>query len=502
MASGRNDKHVEELDEEDVAMQEFQLKRSSTYTDAGLLRGEAEFGDRLSFNLHDRGDPDKTRFRAEYDYRRVIQTAFSCNGRAFPWQTMLMFLCVNVTVAMLTIFNRCEDWDGNDVTESFYGEKGCTKFASSLDTKQCHRAGCARDDKSCQCKWIQPGLHNKWKLPMNPKYIYLVVAFLLVFRAQQAYAYYRDARANWAIVIYNCWECYQLMTAHIKKRSLVRAAGQHLIAFAICLKGFLRRETQTLEETKRELNKVLTDEDAQRLMSIPTGNLSAGIRGEDVNRDGKYVTQHGHLQACMHVVRRCLEHGMNDNKQHNTYNLNMHVWANRRMSDLSKAVCDMHRISTTPFPWIYMLHLRLVLYIYLVLMPFAIRDYCFTGPAKFPKDEGGNPKGSPKFPGPETAGYIILFSSLVDYVFLGLEEVANELQNPFGTDVSDLPMEDFIQQIQRFLSHTAHVVYNVYDQLDERLLGLPDNETDSADRQARRMGMGAGEERYGDEQRR
>lgn len=80
------------------------------------------------------------------------------------------------------------------------------------------------------------------------------------------------------------------------------------------------------------------------------------------------------------------------------------------------------RIHKTPIPFAYMVHLRRALILYCYTLPFAlVRDF-----------------------GWET----VPFTFLVAYVFFGIEEIGVEIEDPFGTDENDLPLERFCEVVE------------------------------------------------------
>ncbi len=86
------------------------------------------------------------------------------------------------------------------------------------------------------------------------------------------------------------------------------------------------------------------------------------------------------------------------------------------------------RIHKTPLPFAYMVHLRR-----------AILLFCYTLPFAIVKDFGWS---------------TILCTMLVAYILTGIEEIGVEIEDPFGDDDNDLPMEAFCQTIERDLLST------------------------------------------------
>ncbi len=73
------------------------------------------------------------------------------------------------------------------------------------------------------------------------------------------------------------------------------------------------------------------------------------------------------------------------------------------------------RIRRTPLPFVYVVHLRRALILYCFSLPFAlVREF----------------------------GWVAVLDTLgVAYVFFGIEEIGVEIEDPFGTDANDLPLE-------------------------------------------------------------
>ncbi len=83
------------------------------------------------------------------------------------------------------------------------------------------------------------------------------------------------------------------------------------------------------------------------------------------------------------------------------------------------------RIHKTPLPFAYVVHLRRALILYNFTLPFALVDSFGWG--------------------------TILATLMVAYTFFGIEEIGVEIEDPFGRDDNDLPLEDICATIQRNL---------------------------------------------------
>lgn len=83
------------------------------------------------------------------------------------------------------------------------------------------------------------------------------------------------------------------------------------------------------------------------------------------------------------------------------------------------------RINKTPLPFAYVVHLRRALVIYCFTLPFALVDLFAW------------------------KWITVLETLFLSYVFFGIEEIGVEIENPFGEDENDLPLEDICESIHK-----------------------------------------------------
>ena len=83
------------------------------------------------------------------------------------------------------------------------------------------------------------------------------------------------------------------------------------------------------------------------------------------------------------------------------------------------------RIHKTPLPFAYVVHLRRALVIYCFSLPFALVDLF------------------------DWKWAVILDTMFMSYVYFGIEEIGVEIEDPFGVDENDLPLEEICASISR-----------------------------------------------------
>ncbi|WP_166416473.1 bestrophin family protein [Cochlodiniinecator piscidefendens] len=100
-----------------------------------------------------------------------------------------------------------------------------------------------------------------------------------------------------------------------------------------------------------------------------------------------------------------------------------------RLGGIALAQAGCERIATTPLPHVYSLLVYRTTYLYCLLVPMAFL---------------------------ENVNWLTpLFVGVIAYVFFGLAEVTEELENPFGTTVNGLPLDAMCRVIE--ISLTPHL---------------------------------------------
>ncbi|MFC5699005.1 bestrophin family protein [Pseudomonas sp. GCM10022186] len=93
------------------------------------------------------------------------------------------------------------------------------------------------------------------------------------------------------------------------------------------------------------------------------------------------------------------------------------------LNGLTEAQATCERIRSTPLPFPYTLLLHRTIYIFCILLPFAMAI---------------------------PLGWVTpIFTTIVSYTFFGLDAIGDELENPFGRDENDLPTDALVRNIER-----------------------------------------------------
>ncbi|KAJ3150497.1 hypothetical protein HDU86_006374 [Geranomyces michiganensis] len=95
---------------------------------------------------------------------------------------------------------------------------------------------------------------------------------------------------------------------------------------------------------------------------------------------------------------------------------------NNSLNAMIDCLTGFERIRGTPLPHAYGIHLKQTLFVYLLSLPFQLL---------------------------KTSGWsTIVMCGLASFTLLGLEAIGGEIENPFGFDANDLPIDDICAMIQ------------------------------------------------------
>lgn len=100
------------------------------------------------------------------------------------------------------------------------------------------------------------------------------------------------------------------------------------------------------------------------------------------------------------------------------------LWAslNNQLTELSALLAGCERIATTPLPFAYSLILHRTVYCFCIMLPFAlVGDLHYMTP---------------------------FVSVFISYTFISLDTLAEELEDPFGTEDNDLPLDALCNNLE------------------------------------------------------
>ncbi|NEO88623.1 MAG: hypothetical protein F6J87_30990, partial [Spirulina sp. SIO3F2] len=219
---------------------------------------------------------------------------------------------------------------------------------------------------------------------------------LLVFRTNTAYERFWEGRKQWGTLVNTVRNLARQIWVTIAEiepsdRTQKIATLRLLVAFAIATKRHLRYESPTCAE----MDQLVPPEEFELLtgMNNPPLEVAFWI--------GDYLQQ------------------QYDRQRINAYQLASTFKLLDTMVDVLGA-CE--RILKTPIPLAYSIHLKQLLLIYCLGLPFQMVD--------------------------EFGWWTAIVVGLVAFTVFGIEEIGIEIENPFGYDRNDLPLDQICATMQ------------------------------------------------------
>jgi len=231
----------------------------------------------------------------------------------------------------------------------------------------------------------------------------LVLGLLLVFRTNTAYERFWEGRKAWGTLVITTRNLAREMHIAVdcpteEARQEKEKALNRLVSFAIAVKCQLRGKSPT-----EELGNILDKGDIEQL--------------KQANRPPQLITF-------------WLSHYLKVQEQQGHIEPGQRMDLNVQINHLVEGLSGCERILKTPMPLSYGIYLKRLTLLYCLLLPLGLVEQLgWWTPAAI---------------------------ALVSFVLLGIEEIGNEIEDPFGYDFNDLKLDSIcatlLQDIRSVLS--------------------------------------------------
>lgn len=295
---------------------------------------------------------------------------------------------------------------------------------------------------TCISEYVYPLVVNSLLLTV----LGFVVGLGISFRTSSAYERYVDGRKYWAQLIQASRLMAHLIWVHAEERHeqdldqgkadlLAKLTGLNLIvAFAVSLKHRLRFEPYTnyedLEPLVSHLSTFAADAYDPDSLLIKSRKSSWKVAGEFLgltfaeSNPRKLIKRSkkplGNLPLEIFTYLSAYFQSIISN---GTLPTGAHQsMAMASLSSLNEVLAGTERVLNTPLPIAYSIAISQITWVYVIALPFQLW---------------------------KALGWITIPGTLVGaYIILGIAAIGREIENPFGHDVNDLPLDKFCQQLQ------------------------------------------------------
>ena len=221
--------------------------------------------------------------------------------------------------------------------------------------------------------------------------IAVVLSIILVFRTNSAYDRWWEGRKQWGALVNHCRNLAITAAATFPRdfRNERHQLAVYISNFCIAFKEHLRNGTkmeELINVSKDELETYSTKGHIPNHISLQIHQLVEHMHREKHITPEDHLNFKPHMQALLDILGAC------------------------------------ERIKKTPIPFSYSVFLKIFISIYGLLLPFALI--------------------------PQFEYWAIPLVMIIFFAFIGLELMAEEIEDPFGLDCNDLPTGDIAHNIK------------------------------------------------------
>jgi putative membrane protein len=215
-----------------------------------------------------------------------------------------------------------------------------------------------------------------------------VISLLLVFRTNTAYDRWWEGRRKWGELVNDSRNLAVKITALDLPHEENVFFARHIGNYAICIKEHLRKGTdfEILDLTEEEFTFL------QKVDHIPSGIVELLYQRMNVLKKKGLLSEEDILRL------------------------------DRNLNGFLDVVGACERIKNTPIPYSYSMFFKKFIFVYVITLPLAfVISFGF---------------------------FSAIIATFIFYVFVSIEVLAEEIEDPFGTDDNDLPTDEMAQRIQ------------------------------------------------------
>jgi putative membrane protein len=240
----------------------------------------------------------------------------------------------------------------------------------------------------------------------------VVLGLFLVFRTNTAYERWWEGRKLFGALVNSCRNLAVKLDAYLEPNAFEARYffAEMISAFALFLPKHLRDEI-----TEQDLELVVAEEHA--------------------------LIKHAFHKPL--AIMRSLSSKVQALRAENKLSHEQFLTLSQNLNELIDAMGGMERIKKTPIPFSYVMLIKRFIAAYVFSLPLGlVHDFGWTS---------------------------VIIVPFVFYVMVGIEVIAEAIENPFGKDKDDLPTDDIAQNIARNVKEVLNSAYN--EPLKEKVEG-------------------------------
>lgn len=249
--------------------------------------------------------------------------------------------------------------------------------------------------------------HDTWRFHLSPLAHTLIGAalgLLLVFRTNASYDRFWEGRKLMGMIVNRARDLARQVATYVEDASLRTDIGRQIVAMVALINQMLRRESDlTL------LGDELTEDERRRLEPVkPRHTVMA-----------QWISSRLRRQADAGKLSEIRLQIMDAN-----------------LTSLIDSLGGAERILKTPVPFAYAQHIKTFVLLFCLTVPFAMAE--------------------------AMRWYTPAASGLLAFALFGIDEIGIEIEDPFGRDANDLPLDAILSTVKE---DTAQIVRSASDDI-------------------------------------
>lgn len=230
--------------------------------------------------------------------------------------------------------------------------------------------------------------------PIGHQVLGISLGLLIVFRTNSSNARYWEGRSHWGMIVNTCRSLTRMACVYGKN---AEEYAMLLTAYVVCLKENLRGT-----KNFNMLDSLLNGRQFEKMMAATNPPSMVAV-----------------------FLSELVKKGIDDN----SYSLQIAALMEEQVIKLLDAQGGCEKIIKTPLPFVYASLIKQLLFLYLYTLPFALAS--------------------------EMDWATPIVTAVVGFGMLGIEEAGVEIENPFGMQLNDLPLETICQTISLDVANLA-----------------------------------------------
>jgi ion channel-forming bestrophin family protein len=151
-------------------------------------------------------------------------------------------------------------------------------------------------------------------------------------------------------------------------------------------------------------------------------HLRSGVDFSELNLNSEEIEQIKKVKHRPNKISAMLYKRVNDLYVSKKFTGDQHINLDKELKDFTDLIGACERIKNTPIPYSYTMYIKKFIFIYIITLPFGFVT---------------------------TSGYMTIpIVTLIAFVLLSVELIAEEIEDPFGRDINDLPTDELSDKIK------------------------------------------------------